>query len=152
MEVDGWMNLDELQKLYESVWDEKNGNGSVNGEKERKEKKRKKWAMIKQPTMPRGTVMYENHIFRIEQRGAFRYITPKYQYVRVNEKGRKSVQRIFELAEMTYDEFFERYLSYDFSKTVANGRVSGLQKKFLMAIAQEGILPMTGDMNMIRRC
>ncbi len=144
--------IDELERLYESVWNEReNGNGSVRRE-ERKEKKRKKWAMIKQPTMPRGTVMYENHIFRIEQRGAFRYITPKYQYVRVNEKGRKSVQRIFELAEMTYDEFFERYLSYDFSKTVANGRVSGLQKKFLMAIAQEGILPMTGDMNMIRRC
>ena len=152
MEVDGWMNLDELQKLYESVWDEKNGNGCVNGEKERKEKKRKKWAMIKQPTMPRGTVMYENHIFRIEQRGAFKYITPKHQYVRVNEKGRKSVQRIVELSEMTYDEFFDRFLSYEFDKTVANARVSGLQKKFLMAIAQEGILPMTGDMNMIRRC
>ena len=80
--------IDELERLYESVWDEKNENGSVRRE-ERKEKKRKKWAMIKQPTPVRGAVVYENHIFRIEQRGAFKYITPKHQYVRVNEKGRK---------------------------------------------------------------
>lgn len=145
MEVDGWMNLDELQKLYENIWNGENENGSVRRE-ERKERKRKRWTLIKQPTPVRGAVMYENHIFRIEQRGAFRYITPKYQYVRVNEKGRKSVQKIFELSEMTYDEFFERFLSYDFSKTVANGKVSGLQRKFLTAIAEEGVLPMTGDM------
>ena len=79
--------IDELERLYGEIWNEKNGNGCVRRE-ERKEKKRKKWVLIKQPTMARGTVVYENHVFRVEQRGAFRYITPKYQYVRVNEKGR----------------------------------------------------------------
>ena len=150
------MDVKELERLYESVWREEGakesadeGNGGVrrNGVKKRK---KASWRIVKQQISPRGLVRYENHIFRIEQRFGELYITPKHRYIRITGKGRKTVQEAYEIPMMTYEEFFERFLNVPFSATTVNGRVSGVQQKFLRNIMEEGVLPMTGDI--VRRC
>ena len=107
---------------------------------------------MKQQISPRGLVRYENHIFRIEQRFGELYITPKHRYIRISEKGRKTIQEAREISFMTYEQFFQQYLSHmqRWSIPDINGtRISGIQQKFLKSIAEEGVLPMTGD---LRRC
>jgi len=153
------MDVKELERLYESVWREdgaKEGadgwNGSGVGVKRNGARKRKRvsWRQIKEPISPRGFVRYENNIFRIVQRYGQLYVAPKWRYVRITGKGRKTVQEAYEIPMMTYEEFFERFLKVPFNATTVNGRVSGIQQKFLKSIAEEGVLPMTGDM--VRRC
>ena len=150
------MDVKELERLYENVWCE-NGvrnessadgwNGSGVGVKRDGVKKRKRasWRIVKQQISPRGLVRYENHIFRIEQRYGQLYVVPKWRYIRISEKGRKTVQEAYEIPMMTYEEFFERFLKVPFNATTVNGRVSGIQQKFLKSIAEEEVLPMTGD-------
>jgi len=159
MEVLDEMDVKELERLYESVWREdgaKEGadgwNGSGVGVKRNGARKRKRvsWRQIKEPISPRGFVRYENNIFRIVQRYGQLYVAPKWRYVRITGKGRKTVQEAYEIPMMTYEEFFERFLKVPFNATTVNGRVSGIQQKFLKSIAEEGVLPMTGDM--VRRC
>ena len=161
MEVLDEMDVKELERLYESVWREdgaKEGadgwNGSGVGVKRNGVKKRKRasWRIVKQQISPRGLVRYENHIFRIEQRFGELYITPKHRYIRISEKGRKTIQEAREISFMTYEQFFQQYLSHmqRWSIPDINGtRVSGIQQKFLRSIMEEGVLPMTGD---LRRC
>jgi len=161
MEVLDRMRMDELdvlERLYESVWcedgarnessaDEGNGSG-VRGNEARK-RKRASWRQIKEPVSPRGLVRYENNIFRIVQRYGQLYVVPMWRYIRISEKGRKTVQEAYEVPVMCYEEFFERFLKVPFNATTVNGRVSGIQQKFLRSIMEEGVLPMTGD---LRRC
>ena len=153
------MDVKELERLYESVWREDGAresadgwNGSGVGVKRNGARKRKRvsWRQIKEPISPRGFVRYENNIFRIVQRYGQLYVAPKWRYVRITGKGRKTVQEAYEIPMMTYEEFFERFLKVPFNATTVNGRVSGIQQKFLKSIAEEGVLPMTGDM--VRRC
>jgi len=158
------MDVKELERLYETVWCEDGarngssadeGNGSAVGVKRNGVKKRKRasWRIVKQQISPRGLVRYENHIFRIEQRFGELYITPKHRYIRITGKGRKAVQEAQEIPVMTYEQFFDRYLSHmqTWSTPDINGvRVPGVQQKFLRSIMEEGVLPMTGDM--VRRC
>jgi len=156
------MDVKELERLYESVWREDGAresadgwNGSGVGVKrngERKRRKRASWRLLKQQISPRGLVRYENHVFRIEQRFGELYITPKHRYIRISEKGRKTIQEAQEIPVMTYEQFFDKYLSHmqTWSTPDINGvRVSGIQQKFLKSIAEEGVLPCTGD---LRRC
>jgi len=159
MEVLDEMDVKELERLYESVWREDGAkesadgwNGSGVGVKKNGVKKRKRasWRLLKQQISPRGLVRYENHIFRVEQRFGELYITPKHRYIRITGKGRKRVQEAYEIPMMTYEELFERFLKVPFNATTVNGRVSGIQQKFLRSIMEEGVLPMTGDM--VRRC
>jgi len=162
MEVLDEMDVKELERLYESVWREDGAkesadgwNGSGVGVKRNGVRKRKRasWRIVKQQISPRGVVRYENHIFRIEQRFGELYITPKHRYIRISEKGRKTIQEAREIPFMTYEQFFQQYLSHmqTWSTPDINGvRVSGIQQKFLKSIAEEGVLPMTGDM--VRRC
>jgi len=163
MEVDVWMKLDELERIY--LWSEKedgangagrdvgadgwngSGVGVRNGARKRK---RASWRLLKEQINPRGLVRYENHIFRVVQRFGQLYITPRYRYVRITEKGRRIVQEAYEVPMMCYEEFFERFLKVPFNATTVNGRVSGVQQKFLRSIMEEGVLPMTGDI--VRRC
>ncbi|UYL64962.1 MAG: hypothetical protein EJNHJLOP_00073 [Methanophagales virus PBV082] len=159
MEVDVWMKLDELERLYESVWKEEDGvccesraNGWNGGNGVRR-RKRASWRLLKQQISPRGLVRFENHIFRIEQRFGQLVIAPKWRYIRVTGKGRKTVQEAYEVPMMCYEEFFDKYLSHmqRWNTPDANGvRVSGIQQKFLRSIMEEGVLPMTGDI--VRRC
>jgi len=162
MEVLDEMDVKELERLYESVWREDGAresadgwNGSGVGVKrngERKRRKRASWRLLKQQISPRGLVRYENHVFRIEQRFGELYITPKHRYIRISEKGRKTIQEAQEIPVMTYEQFFDKYLSHmqTWSTPDINGvRVSGIQQKFLKSIAEEGVLPCTGD---LRRC
>ena len=132
------MDVKELERLYESVWREDGA------------RKRASWRQIKEPISPRGLVRYENNIFRIVQRCGQLYVVPKWRYIRITEKGRKTVQEAYEIPMMTYEEFFERFLKVPFNATTVNSRVSGIQQKFLRSIMEEGVLPMTGDM--VRRC
>ena len=159
MEVLDEMDVKELERLYESVWREdgaKEGadgwNGSGVGVKRNGARKRKRasWRLLKQQISPRGLVRFENGVFRVEQRFDELYITPKHRYIRITGKGRKTVQEAYEIPMMTYEEFFERFLKVPFNATTVNGRVSGVQQKFLKSIAEEGVLPMTGDI--VRRC
>jgi len=159
MEVLDGMDVKVLERLYESVWREEcedgakesagEGNGSVRGNGARK-RKRASWRLLKQQISPRGLVRFENGVFRVEQRFGELYITPKHRYIRITGKGRKTVQEAYEIPMMTYEEFFERFLKVPFNATTVNGRVSGIQQKFLRSIMEEGVLPMTGDM--VRRC
>jgi len=155
------MDVKELERLYESVWREEcedgakeragerdGSNVSVRGNGARK-RKRASWRLLKQQISPRGLVRFENGVFRVEQRFGELYITPKHRYIRITGKGRKTVQEAYEIRMMTYEEFFERFLKVPFNATNVNGRVSGVQQKFLKSIAEEGVLPMTGD---LRRC
>ena len=156
------MDVKELERLYESVWREDGAkesadgwNGSGVGVKRNGVKKRKRasWRIVKQQISPRGLVRYENHIFRIEQRFGELYITPKHRYIRISEKGRKTIQEAREISFMTYEQFFQQYLSHmqTWSVRDINGtRISGVQQRFLRSIVEENILPMTGDM--VRRC
>ena len=156
------MNVKELERLYESVWREDGAkesadgwNGSGVGVKRNGVKKRKRasWRIVKQQISPRGLVRYENHIFRIEQRFGELYITPNHRYIRISEKGRKTIQEAREISFMTYEQFFQQYLSHmqTWSVRDINGtRISGVQQRFLRSIVEENILPMTGDM--VRRC
>jgi len=155
------MDVKELERLYESVWREDgvkesadgwNGDVGVKRNGERKRRKRALWRIVKQQISPRGLVRYENHIFRIEQRFGELYITPKHRFIRISEKGRKTIQEAREVPFMTYEQFFQQYLSHmqTWSVRDINGtRISGIQQKFLKSIAEENILPMTGD---LRRC
>jgi len=152
------MDVKELERLYESVWREDGAkesadgwNGSGVGVERNGVKKRKRasWRLLKQQISPRGLVRFENGVFRIEQRYGELYITPKHRYIRITGKGRKTVQEAYEIPMMTYEEFFERFLKVPFNATTVNGRVSGIQQKFLKSITEEGVLPMTGD---LRRC
>lgn len=153
--------LDVLERLYGEIWSEdgakesageRNGSGiGVRGNGVRK-RKRAPWRQIKEPVSPRGLVRYENNIFRIVQRYGQLYVVPKWRYVRITGKGRKAVQEAQEIPVMTYEQFFDRYLSHmqRWSTPDVNGvRVSGVQQKFLRSIMEEGVLPMTGD---LRRC
>jgi len=161
MEVLDEMDVKELERLYESVWREDgakegadgwNGSGvdvKRNGVKKRK---RASWRLLKQQISPRGLVRFENGVFRIEQRFGELYITPKHKYIRISAKGRKTVQEVQEIPVMTYEQFFDKYLSHmqTWSTPDINGvRVSGIQQKFLRSIIEENVLPMTGD---LRRC
>ncbi len=148
------MKVDELERLYESMWKEEDGakegadgwNGSGVGVKRNGARKRKRasWRIVKQQISPRGLVRFENGVFRVEQRRGELYITPKYKQIRISEKGRKSVQEAYEIPMMCYEQFFERFLKVPFNATTVNGRVSGVQRKFLESIAQEGVLPCQG--------
>jgi len=161
MEVLDEMDVKELERLYESVWREdgaKEGadgwNGSGVGVKRNGVKKRKRasWRIVKQQISPRGLVRFENGVFRVEQRFGELYITPKHRYIRISEKGRKTIQEAREIPFMTYEQFFQQYLSHmqTWSVRDINGtRISGVQQKFLKSIAEEGVLPCTGD---LRRC
>jgi len=150
--------LDVLERVYSEIWSEDGakeradeGNGGVRGNKARK-RKRASWRQIKEPVSPRGFVRFENGVFRIEQRFGQLYITPKHRYIRITGKGRKAVQEAQEIPVMTYEQFFDKYLSHmqTWSTPDINGvRVPGIQQKFLRSIMEEGVLPMTGD---IRRC
>jgi len=155
------MDVKELERIWNDVWDEdgarKGRDGSAGGwngcgvRKNEARKKRASWRLLKEQTNPRGLVRYENHIFRVVQRFGQLYITPRYRYVRITERGRKIVQEAQEIPVMCYEEFFDKFLKYSFDATVLNGgRVSGVQRKFLESIAEEGVLPMTGDI--VRRC
>ena len=161
MEVLDGMDVKVLERLYESVWREEcedgakesagEGNGSVRGNGARK-RKRASWRLLKQQISPRGLVRFENGVFRVEQRFGELYITPKHRYIRITGKGRKTVQEAQEIPVMTYEQFFDKYLSHmqAWSTPDINGvRVSGIQQKFLKSIAEEGVLPMTGN---LRRC
>ncbi len=164
MEVLDRMRMDELdvlERLYGEIWSEDGardgssadeGNGSAVGVKRNGARKRRRasWRQIKEPISPRGLVRFENNIFRVVQRYGQLYITPKYRYIRISEKGRKTVQEAYEVPMMCYEEFFERFLKVPFNATTVNGRVSGIQQKFLRSIMEEGVLPMTGDI--VRRC
>jgi len=162
MEVLDEMDVKELKRLYESVWREDGAkesadgwNGSGVGVKRNGVKKRKRasWRIVKQQISPRGLVRYENHVFRIEQRFGELYITPKHRYIRISEKGRKTIQEAREIPFMTYEQFFQQYLSHmqTWSVRDINGtRISGVQQRFLRSIVEENILPMTGDL--VRRC
>ena len=162
MEVLDEMDVKELERLYESVWREDGAkesadgwNGSGVGVKRNGVRKRKRasWRIVKQQISPRGVVRYENHIFRIEQRFGELYITPKHRYIRISEKGRKTIQEAREIPFMTYEQFFQQYLSHmqTWSVRDINGtRISGVQQRFLRSIVEENILPMTGDIP--RRC
>ena len=155
------MDVKELERIWSDVWDEdgakKDGkDGSADGwngccgRKNGARKKRASWRLLKEQINPRGLVRYENHIFRVVQRFGQLYITPRYRYVRITERGRKIVQEAQEIPLMCYEEFFDKFLRYSFDATVLNGgRVSGVQRKFLESIAEEGVLPCTGD---LRRC
>ena len=161
MEVLDEMDVKELKRLYESVWREDGAkesadgwNGSGVGVKRNGVKKRKRasWRIVKQQISPRGLVRFENGVFRIEQRFGELYITPKHRYIRISEKGRKTIQEAREIPFMTYEQFFQQYLSHmqTWSVRDINGtRISGVQQKFLKSIAEEGVLPCTGD---LRRC
>ena len=156
--------LDVLERVYSEIWNEDGakkdgsadeGNGSGVGVKKNGVKKRKRasWRQIKEPVSPRGLVRFENDVFRIEQRFGELYITPKHRYIRISAKGRKTIQEAREIPFMTYEQFFQQYLSHmqTWSTPDINGvRVSGIQQKFLKSIAEEGVLPMTGDI--VRRC
>jgi len=166
MEVLDRMRMDELdvlERVYSEIWNEdgakKDGsangwNGSM-GVKKNGERKRKRasWRQIKEPVSPRGLVRFENGVFRIEQRFGELYITPKHRYIRISEKGRKTIQEAREIPFMTYEQFFQQYLSHmqTWSVRDINGtRISGVQQRFLRSIVEENILPMTGDL--VRRC
>ena len=163
MEVLDEMDVKELERLYESVWREDgaresadgwNGSGvGVKRNEERKRRKRASWRLLKQQISPRGLVRFENGVFRIEQRYGELYITPKHRYIRISEKGRKTIQEAREIPFMTYEQFFQQYLSHmqTWSVRDINGtRISGVQQRFLRSIVEENILPMTGDL--VRRC
>jgi len=157
---DVWMKLDELERLWSEKGDGANGarkdgsavgwNGFVRRNGVRK-RRRASWRLLKEEISPRGQVLFENSVFRIEQRQGQLVIAPKHRYVRVRitARGRKFVEEAREVPVMCYEEFFERFLKYSFDATTVNGRVSGVQRKFLESIAQEGVLPCTGD---LRRC
>ena len=163
MEVLDEMDVKELERLYESVWREDGAresadgwNGSGVGVKRNGVKKRKRasWRQIKEPVSPRGLVRFENGVFRIVQRYGQLYVVPKWRYVRITGKGRKTIQEAQEIPVMTYEQFFDKYLSHmqRWRTPDINGvRVSGVQQKFLKSIAEEGVLPMTGDI-IVRRC
>ncbi|RLG08102.1 MAG: hypothetical protein DRN68_04345 [Thaumarchaeota archaeon] len=163
----GWrwmcrMDVGELERLYGEIWSEdgakKDGsangwNGSM-GVKKNGERKRKRasWRQIKEPVSPRGLIRFENGVFRIVQRYGQLYVVPKWRYVRITGKGRKTIQEAQEIPVMCYEQFFDKYLSHmqTWSTPDINGtRISGIQQKFLKSIAEEGVLPMTGD---LRRC
>jgi len=158
-----WMDVKELERIWSDVWDEdgakKDGkDGSADGwngccgRKNGARKKRASWRLLKEQINPRGLVRYENHIFRVVQRFGQLYITPRYRYVRITERGRRIVQEAQEIPVMCYEEFFDKYLSHmqTWNTPDINGvRVSGIQQKFLKSIAEEGVLPCTGD---LRRC
>ena len=153
------MNWDELERIYEGVWREEDGakrrdsadgwNGSAVRDGSSRKRRRNSWRLLKQVIPPRGVVRYENSVFRIEERQGQFFITPKHRFVRITARGRKFAEEAREIPVMTYEEFFERFLRYSFDATTVNGRVSGVQRKFLESIVQEGVLPCTGD---LRRC
>ena len=162
MEVLDRMRMDELdvlERLYGEIWSEDGAkesageeNGGVRGNGARK-RKRVLWRQIKEPISPRGLVRFENHVFRIVQRYGQLYVVPKWRYVRITGKGRKTVQEAQEIPVMTYEQFFDKYLSHmqTWSTPDINGtRISGVQQKFLRSIMEEGVLPCTGDI--VRRC
>jgi len=166
MEVLDRMRMDELdvlERVYSEIWNEdgakKDGsangwNGSM-GVKKNGERKRKRasWRQIKEPVSPRGLIRFENGVFRIVQRYGQLYVVPKWRYVRITGKGRKTVQEAQEIPVMTYEQFFDKYLLHmqTWSTPDINGvRVSGIQQKFLRSIIEENVLPMTGDI--VRRC
>ena len=162
MEVLDRMRMDELdvlERLYGEIWSEDGakesageGNGSARRNGARK-RKRVSWRQIKEPISPRGLVRFENHVFRIVQRYGQLYVVPKWRYVRITGKGRKTVQEAQEIPVMTYEQFFDKYLSHmqTWSTPDINGtRISGVQQKFLRSIMEEGVLPCTGDI--VRRC
>jgi len=156
------MDVKELERLYESVWREDGAkesadgwNGSGVGVKRNGVKKRKRasWRIVKQQISPRGLVRFENGVFRVVQRFGQLYVVPKWRYVRITGKGRKTIQEAQEIPVMTYEQFFDKYLSHmqRWNTPDINGtRISGVQQKFLKSIAEEGVLPMTGDI--VRRC
>jgi len=162
MEVLDEMDVKELERLYESVWREDGAresadgwNGSGVGVKRNGVKKRKRasWRQIKEPVSPRGLVRFENGVFRIVQRYGQLYVVPKWRYVRITGKGRKTIQEAQEIPVMSYEQFFDKYLSHmqRWSTPDINGtRISGVQQRFLRSIVEENILPMTG--NLVRRC
>ncbi len=151
------MKMDELERMiYEQVWSEESekedgaGADGWNGKDGVRKRRRNSWRLLKQVIPARGYVRYENSVFRVEQRQHGQLvIAPKHRYVRITARGRKFVEEAKEIPVMCYEEFFERFLKYSFDATTVNGRVSGVQRKFLESIAQEGVLPCTGDM---RRC
>ena len=159
------MDVKELERIWNEVWSEdgakKDGRDSAGGwngsgvsvRRNGARKKRASWRLLKEQINPRGLVRYENHIFRVVQRRFGQlYITPRYRYVRITERGRKIVQEAQEIPVMSYEEFFDKYLSHmqTWNTPDINGvRVSGIQQKFLKSIAEEGVLPCTGD---LRRC
>ena len=162
MEVLDEMDVKGLERLYESVWredgakeraGERNGSGiGVRGNGARK-RKRALWRQIKEPVSPKGLIRFENGVFRVVQRFGQLYVVPKWRYVRITGKGRKTVQEAQEIPVMTYEQFFDKYLSHmqRWNTPDINGiRISGVQQKFLKSIAEEGVLPMTGDI--VRGC
>ena len=98
-------------------------------------------------------MLFENSVFRIEQRQGQLVITPRFRQVRITARGRKIVEEAREIPVMCYEQFFHQYLSHmqTWSTPDINGtRISGIQQKFLRSIMEEGVLPMTGDI--VRRC
>ena len=156
------MDIGELERLYGEIWSEDRArnessadgwNGSGVRENGARKRKRASWRQIKEPVSPRGLIRFENGVFRVVQRYGQLYVVPKWRYVRITGKGRKTVQEAQEIPVMTYEQFFDKYLSHmqTWSTPDINGvRVSGIQQKFLKSIAEEGVLPMTGDI--VRRC
>ena len=148
------VDMKELERLYTEIWEDgakesaDGWNGSGVGMKRNGVKKRKRasWRQIKEPISPKGLVRFENSVFRVVQRYGQLYVVPKWRYIRITGKGRKAVQEAQEIPVMCYEEFFDKFLRYPFNATTVNGRVSGVQRKFLESIAEEGVLPCTGDL------
>ena len=159
---DVWMKLDELERLWSEKEDGANGarkdgsavgwNGFVRRNGVRK-RRRASWRLLKEEISPRGQVLFENSVFRVEQMQGQLVIAAKHRYVRITERGRKFVEEAREIPLMCYEQFFQQYLSHmqTWSVRDINGtRISGVQQKFLRSIMEERVLPMTGDI--VRRC
>ena len=156
-------DMDVLEQLLNRIWedgakkDDRDSAGewsgcSVGVRGNGARKKRVSWRLLKEQISPRGQVLFENSVFRIEQRQGQLVITPRFRQVRITARGRKFVEEAREIPVMCYEQFFHQYLSHmqTWNTPDINGtRISGIQQKFLKSIAEEGVLPCTGD---LRRC